>query len=142
MPGVTRSSYTTAAPCWSSKPAPNGAPRAPPPVVWGRGSVDGEAVADAGNAVNVPRPLRVHLNLLAQPVNVRVHCAGLDFHVVSPDLAQQVTAAEHLPRPGAEQGQNIELSDGELHLGIVAPHLAPRDIDNQTWKFAPRLRRL
>ena len=63
------------------------------------GLVKGEAVPDARHRVDVARTLGVHFDLLAKPVDVGVDGAGLDVHLVAPDVAEQVGAAEHVARP-------------------------------------------
>src|SRR5258708_4401578 len=88
-------------------------------------SVDREAVADPRHRVDVLRLLRVDLDLLAQPVDVSVDGSGLDVDVVAPNIAQQLRAAEDLARAGREQRQHVELGDGQDHLDVVAPDLAP-----------------
>src|SRR5438094_5197879 len=72
-----------------------------------------EAIADPGNGVDVVRLLGVALDLLAQPVDVGIDGAGLDLDLVTPDLAQQLTATDHLAGLRGQQGEEIELGQGE-----------------------------
>src|SRR5438552_4504531 len=58
--------------------------------------VGDEAVADPRNRVDVVRLFGVALDLLAQPVDMRVHGARLDLDLVAPYLAKHLAAAAHL----------------------------------------------
>ena len=64
---------------------------------WGLcGALPGEPVPDSRHRVDVRRLLRVRLDFATQPVDVRVDRAGLDLDLVSPDAAEQLSAAHDL----------------------------------------------
>src|SRR3989440_10002369 len=98
-----------------------------------------EAVADARDGVDVVRLFRVALDLLAQPVDVRVHGARLDLDLVAPDLAQQLAAADDLARLRSEQRQEVELGQGQRDLFAVAPDLTAVHVDDEAWELEARL---
>src|SRR2546430_17718587 len=72
-----------------------------------------EAVADPWDAVDVVGLLRVTLDLLAQPVDVGVDGAGLDLDLISPDLAQKLPPADNLAGLRGQQGEQVELGQGQ-----------------------------
>jgi hypothetical protein len=64
---------------------------------WGLcGALPGEPVPDSRHRVDVRRLLRVRLDFATQPVDVRVDRASLDLDLVSPDAAEQLSAAHDL----------------------------------------------
>ncbi len=83
------------------------------------------------HGVNVLRLFRVALDLLAQPVDVGVDRPRLDLDLVAPHLAQQLAAADHLARLGRQQGQQVELGEGQVDFFALPPDLAAVQVDDQ-----------
>src|SRR5438874_7584368 len=98
-----------------------------------------EAVADTRNRVDVMGLLGVALDLLAQPVDMSVDGAGLDLDLVAPDLAKQLATADHLASLRCEQGEEVELGQGEGDFLAVAPHLTAVHVDDEAWELEARL---
>src|SRR5207248_11233315 len=86
-------------PCGSIKPTQGGAA---PGSAWRAGSARRsglagqlEAVADPAHGVDVDRPIRIRLDLLAQGADVDVERALVAVEVRAPDRVEQVAAREH-----------------------------------------------
>ena len=57
-----------------------------------------------------------------------VEGAGLYVHLVSSDLAE-VKTAEHVPRPGRQRVEHVELGHREHKFLVVAPNLVPAGVE-------------
>src|SRR6266480_1314688 len=101
--------------------------------------VGDEAVADARDRVDVVRLLGVALDLLAQPVDMRVHGARLDLDLVAPHLAKQLAAADHLSGLRGQQRQEVELGQRQGDLLALAPYLPAVHVDDEAWELEARL---
>ena len=85
------------------------------------------------------RLLRVTLDLLAQPVDVGVDGAGLDLDLIPPDLAQELPPADHLAGLRGQQGEQIELGQGQSDLPALTPDLTAIHVDDQARELEARL---
>src|SRR2546430_10417153 len=83
--------------------------------------------------------LGVTLDLLAEPVDVGIDSAGLNFDLVTPDLAQQLPTTDHLAGLRGQQGEEIELGRRESDFLVLAPDLAAVHVDDEAGELEARL---
>src|SRR5215510_9394316 len=76
------------------------------------------------NGQNMSRPVRIGLQLPAQPEHMRVHGPGRRKALVAPDLVEQAFTRDHLAAVLGEVDQEIEFLSREPHF-FSCPEDAP-----------------
>src|SRR5580700_6953449 len=104
----------------------------------GRAALAGQAPELVPGAVLGDQALTMHRAELApEPADMDVDGAAVTpdvpvFRPVRPDVFDEVAAAEHGGRVRAEEGQQLELLEGQHDLGAVDPDPALDVVDEQT----------
>src|SRR5215210_7126266 len=90
-----------------------------------------EAVANAPDGLDEPRPARIRFDLRPQAANVDGHGRGVAVEGVLPHGVHEVVARENLPGVTGQEQQEVELPLGELRLVTVDEHPPRRRVDVQ-----------
>src|SRR5271154_1463730 len=100
----------------------------PSPQIEAMEWLGNETVAQAMHRQNVPRRIRIHFDLLAQPYHVRVHGAGVGIGFESPHRVQDHVARQWPVHVVQEECQKLVLQTGGFELSAVSQDEAPVEI--------------
>src|SRR3990170_2964971 len=78
-----------------------------------------KAIAMPPNCLDITRAGWVFFNFQAQPANVHIQSAWISNPIIAPYLCKQLLPAESAPGVFHQTRQQIELTRGQLHLGLV-----------------------